>query len=649
MRDLSIDIETYSGTDLTACGTYKYVQDPDHAILLFAYAFDDDPVSCVDIASGEQIPDRVINAMYDAHVKKHAHGAPFELNNIETFFWEYGPLKRDQWHCTMVTCASTGLPLDLAKAAVALKLDAGKDKEGKALIEYFCRPCKPTKVNGMRTRNMPWHAPEKWKRFIEYCKQDVRVERNVRKKLYFSQPSAFERRLWLLDQRINARGVMLDAELCRAAIYIDEIVTKELSTRATQLTGMSNPNSPDQIKNWLHENTGDLVLSLTVETVEAMLEKYDSPVVREMLKIRQGMGKTSVNKYYTMLDYLCADGRVHGMFQFAGAGRTGRWAGRGPQLHNLPKNEMEMLDMARELLLLRDSDYMRVFFSDISYVLSQLIRTALVPRPGHRFIVADFSQFEARILAWFAGCQWRLDVFMTHGKIYEASASKMSKVPIHLITKKSPLRAKGKVSELLLGYGGGPKALIRGKALKMGVKEEELPMIVKMWRNANPEIVQFWRDVEKAAILAVQGYPQKLHHGLEFFVEKNILWIKLPSGRKLAYLRPRLVEGKYGPAIQYEGISDKKVWGMQDTYGGKLVENIVQATQRDLLGNAMLQADDADYSIVVHVHDELVCEMPDGVGSVDELCQLMMRGVGPQYAGLPLDAEGFETMYYKKE
>lgn len=648
MQTLAIDIETFSSVDLTESGVYKYVESPDFEILLFAYSFDDEPEEVVDLVNEDELPPRVIDALLGGTLKT-AHNAAFERACIAKYVgWD---LPAEEWECTMVKASMLGLPLSLDAAAKALKLEQKKDAVGKALIKYFCTPCKPTKANGMRTRNMPEHDLAKWMQFIEYCRQDVVVEKAIRRKISFFQLPVQEKKLWQLDQRINETGVLLDPQMVRNAIILDTTNRGRLTSEAVELTGLDNPNSPAQLKKWLSTQTGGSVTSLTKEAIPALLETTQDEDVSRLLGIRQEMAKTSVKKYEAMTASICADNRVRGLLQFYGANRTGRWAGRLVQVQNLPRNEMACLDDARELVKAGDLELLQLCFGNVPNVLSELIRTAFIAAPGHRLIVADFSAIEARVIAWLAGERWRLEVFRTHGKIYEASAAQMFKVPIESVTKGSDLRQKGKVSELALGYQGGPNALIKMGALKMGLSEEELPRLVKMWRNANKAIVAFWETVGNAALTAVEeGTSVTIAHGIRFSVSNEILWIQLPGGRRLAYYKPHVGQNQFGnTSLKYWGMNQTtKQWSAQDTYGGKLVENIVQAVARDCLAHAMLAMDAAGYRIVMHVHDEVVCEMPIGKGSLEEVNRIMGASI-PWAKGLPLTADSYETNYYKKD
>lgn len=648
MRTLSLDIETYSSVDLAKSGMYKYAESPDFEILLLSYAFDDKVVHTVDLASGEQIPAEILNALTDPSVLKTAHNAAFERTCLAQYLNQ--PMPPQQWECTMIKSAMVGLPLALDAVSKVLKLSQEKMASGKALIRYFSVPCKPTKVNGGRTRNLPEHDPEKWAEYKRYNNQDVVVEIAIREKLEFFQILESERKLWALDQRINDHGILLDPHFIHNAITIDKANRERLIEESIQITGLSNPNSAVQLKNWIGEETGATVEKLTKEAVPVLLAEVDDDKVKRVLEMRQELAKTSVKKYEAMVKAICKDNRVRGLLQFYGANRTGRWAGRLVQVQNLPQNHLEDLDLARRVVSEGDADLLDMLFGNIPDTLSQLIRTAFIAPQGSRFIVADFSAIEARVIAWLAGELWRLEVFRTHGKIYEASAAQMFKIPIEKITKTSPYRQKGKVAELALGYQGGPNALIKMGALKMGLEEEELPKLVNMWRNANKAIVNYWYAVENAALTAVsEGVKITIKHGISFFVEKGVLFIQLPSGRRLSYLRPKIVPGKFGDMLVYEGMDQTtKQWGRQDTYGGKLVENIVQAVARDCLACAMLRLDDAGYTIAMHVHDEVVLEMPYGTGSTEEVNRIMSTPI-PWAKDLPLTADSYETTYYRKD
>jgi DNA polymerase bacteriophage-type len=652
MQTLGIDIETYSSIDLSRSGVYRYVESPDFEILLFAYSVDNGPVEIVDLAQGEHLPEKILIALTSPYVLKTAHNANFERVCIRKHFKVHIPV--DQWECTMAKSTMLGLPLSLDAVGKILKLQAQKDSAGKMLIKYFSLPCKPTKVNGQRTRNLPEHNPEKWNQYKAYCVKDVEVEQAIRSKIAFFEPPRTEKILWHIDQTINDTGILVDPQFVKNAIKLDYLHQQELTKEATEVTGLDNPNSVTQLKGWLL-NKGIEAPSLNKASIAESIDLITDPTVKRVLELRQEMSKTSVKKYQAMTKALCPDNRVRGLLQYYGANRTGRWAGRLVQVQNLPRNEMQDLDIARQLVRCGDLHSLELLFDSVPDTLSQLIRTAFVASPGHRFIVADFSAIEARVIAWLAGEKWRLDVFNTHGKIYEASASQMFKVPLDQVTKGSDLRQKGKMSELALGYQGGPAAITRieisNKTPKeKRIPEEELPRLVAMWRQANKKIVQYWETVEDAAMNAMTEGATSISHGIRFIKEKGILFIELPSKRRLSYLRPQLRPNKFGGmSLYYEGMDQTtKQWGLQQTYGGKLVENIVQAIARDVLADAILRLHRVGYKIVMHVHDEIVSEMPDGKGSTQEVDRIMGTPI-PWAKGLPLKAESYETLYYKKD
>lgn len=652
---LSIDVETYSSIDIKTSGAYKYCESPDFEILLFAYAFNDEPVQIVDFTQHEALPQRVIDELYDPDVIKTAFNANFERSAIK-FGVSSLPCPPGQWECTMVKALTLGLPssLDMVGKALKIEEDKQKMKEGKALIQYFCKPCKPTKTNGKRTRNLPKHDMEKWELFKEYCKRDVEVEREIRNLLNRYETKVEEQRLWQLDQHINDRGIGTDLILIKQAIECDTNYTERLTKAAIKLTELENPNSPTQIKKWIGERLGREVKSLTKTSIPGLIEEakdLNKSEVIKMLELRQLMAKTSIKKYDTMQNARCKDGRVRGLLQFYGANRTGRWAGRLVQVQNLPQNHLSDLNNARNFVKEGKFDEVEFLFDSVPDTLSQLIRTAFIPREGNRFIVSDFSAIEARVIAWFAGEQWRLDVFSTHGKIYEASASQMFKVPIESIKKGSELRQKGKIAELALGYGGSVGALA-SMDRKKSIPEEELPGLVKSWRNANPNITKFWWDVDKAAKKAIRERTTvNLQYGLKFIYDPGVLFIQLPSGRKLSYIRPKIEPHQTfsGDKITYEGMEQtSKQWKRIDTYGPKLVENIIQATSRDCLREAMFRVDKAGYDIVMHVHDEVVLDIPKDRATVKEINELMGQPI--KWApGLPLKADGYECSYYMKD
>lgn len=649
MQTLAIDIETFSSTDLIKSGVYKYVEADDFAILLFAYSLNGAPVEVIELANCDDVPVDIFNYLTDPSVLKTAYNANFERTCIGK---HYGiNLPAEQWSCTAAKASMLGLPLNLDATSKVLQLPETKNAEGKTLIRYFSVPCKPTKVNGGRTRNYPEHDLEKWAKFQEYCAQDVVVEQSIRNKIEFFNIPETETRLWNLDQKINDIGILLDPAFVQNAIQLDMINREKLTIEAIELTGLDNPNSAVQLKAWLTDETGSEVEKLTKEAVPELLKTTDDDKVKRVLNIRQEMAKTSVKKYESMAKVICSDNRVRGLLQYYGANRTGRWAGRLIQVQNLPQNHLVDLDLARQLVAAGDLEMLEILFGNVPDTLSQLIRTAFIAPDGHRFIVADFSAIEARVIAWLSDERWRLDVFNTHGKIYEASAAHMFKVPIESVTKGSPLRQKGKISELALGYGGGPNALLTMGAIKMGLKEEELPKLVNMWRNANKKIVEYWSVVEETAIEAVtNGGKHSLSHGVSFFTEKGILFIQLPSGRRLSYLRPKLKPNRFGgTSLCYEGMNQTtKVWGLQETYGGKLVENIVQAVARDCLADAMLRLDDQGFKLVCHVHDEVVIEERDEHVRLGEVNKIMGQAI-PWAKGLPMAADSYETKYYRKD
>ena len=644
-RILEIDIETYSDVDLIKCGVYAYVDSPAFEVLLFAYSFDGGETQVIDLAQGEELPGEVVDAIFDDAVVKTAFNANFERICLSKHFGSnFSP---DAWHCSAVQAAMLALPRSLEEVGAVLGLERQKMKEGKDLIRYFCMPCKPTKSNGGRTRNLPCHAPEKWKIFKTYCIRDVDVEKGIRRNLqHFPIPES-EMELYRLDQKINDRGVLVDRELVRQAVSCDLLYKDIVTKRAYELTRLENPNSVAQIKSWLGEN-GVEIESLSKKAVAGLIEESDGEV-QELLRLRLLMAKTSVKKYEAMERSVCSDGRVHGLLQFYGANRTGRWAGRLVQVQNLPQNHIPDLELARSLVKQGRFEDVELLYDSTPNVLSELIRTAFIPKQGCRFVVADFSAIEARVLAWLSGETWRLEVFVSHGKIYEASASAMFHVPIEEVTKGSPLRQKGKISELALGYGGSVGALTSMGALDMGLAEEELAPLVSTWRSANPHITQFWWDVDAAAIKAVTEKKKTKAGRIAFEYKSGILFVELPSGRKLSYVKPRLALNKFGRnGLTYEGIAENKKWNRIETYGPKLVENIVQGTARDLLAEAMLRVEEKGYPIVMHCHDEIIAEVPEGTGSVEEMCAVM--AVQPEWAdGLPLRADGYECAFYKKE
>lgn len=645
MRALGIDLETFSDVDIQKSGVYAYTASPQFEILLFAYAYDNSEIRILDLASGEKIPDEVLHDLSDSRITKTAFNAQFERTCLASYLKK--PLSPVGWQCTAVLAATLGLPLSLSGVAKVLGLEQQKMREGRDLIRYFCSPCRPTATNDNRTRNLPIHASDKWQIFKTYCRQDVEVERAIRTKLNKYPITKKEQEFYILDQEINDRGVLIDRNLVEQAIACDKLNKEDTFEQAQTLTHLANPNSVAQLKKWLLEN-GVKVDSLSKKAVASLAKESDGEV-QQLLNLRLQLAKTSIKKYEAMKRAVCPDGRVRGLLQFYGATHTGRWAGRLVQIQNLPQNHETDLTLARNLLKHGCFDELALFFESVPNLLSELIRTAFIPKPNHHFIVADFSAIEARVIAWLAGEKWRMDVFATHGKIYEASASQMFKVAIEEITKGSILRQKGKISELALGYGGSVGALTAMGALEMGVEADELQSLVTTWRQANPNITKLWWDIDRAAIKAVKEKTSQIVGKIHIGVESGILFITLPSGRKLSYIKPRIETNKFGrEGITYEGIGVNRRWSRIDTYGPKLVENIVQAAARDLLAEAMVSVTKAGYEIVMHCHDEIIVEAPNDQGSLAEVCGLM--AIMPSWAdGLPLRADGFLCDYYKKD
>ena len=651
-------METYSDVDLSKCGVYRYVEGDFH-ILLCAYAFDDEDMQIVDLASGEQMPQCLIDAITGDEVIKAAWNAQFERTCLSRHLGV--PLSPNSWRCSMAHAAELSLPLKLKNAAMVLRTGEQKDRAGEDLIKFFSVPCRPTKANGGRMRNLPEHAPEKWEQFKEYCLQDVRTERDIRKMLErFPLPSK-EWELYHLDQRINDRGVLIDTELVENAIQADLATSDELTSRLYALTGLSNPNSVSQLKRWLDER-GIAVPALGKKDVAALLTELDKDSTDQdaidALKLRQMAAKSSVKKYQAAERCVCADGRARGLFQFCGANRTARWAGRGIQLQNLPQNHIATLDEARELLKLGAFEALGYIYGNTPDILSQLIRTMLIPKPGCEFIVADFSAIEARVLAWESGERWTLDAFRNGEDLYCSTASQMFHVPVVKHGVNGELRQKGKIATLACGYQGGSGALISMGALDMGLKEAELPGIIESWRKANPHVVQYWRDIEAAAVKAVKEHTPYssaiVVNKVKLFFAYGALWIELPSGRHLTYLRASLQPNRFGrTAVTFEGndssgSASSGKWGRQETYGGKLAENCTQAIARDLLAEAMLRLEAAGMEIVGHVHDEVIIESPVGAHTVDEVCTIMAEN--PFWCpDIPLAAAGYRGFYYFKD
>ena len=662
METISIDIETYSGNDLNKCGVYKYVQHPDFDILLFGYAVDGGKVRVVDLTAGKEIPDEVLAALSDENITKWAFNSNFERiclsewlrRNRPEHFYSYSVpgdtvgdyLDPHGWKCSMIWSAYMGLPLSLAGVGAVLGLEEQKLKEGKDLIRYFCVPCKATKSNGGRTRNLPEHDPEKWGLFKFYNQRDVEVEQSIQKKLHnFPVPDFVWEEFWL-DQEINDRGIQIDLTLVENAIALDEISKDKLSDAMKDITELDNPNSVAQMKQWLSDQ-GVEAESLGKKVVAQMIADDDiDEDVTKALKLRQQLAKSSVKKYQAMQNAVCRDGRARGMFQFYGANRSGRWAGRIIQLQNLPQNHMEDLEQARELVWNGDYEALSLLYDSVPNVLSELIRTAFVAREGNKFCVADFSAIEARVLSWLAGEHWRTEVFVNNGDIYCASASAMFGVPVEKHGQNAHLRQKGKIAELALGYGGSVGALKSMGALDMGIPEEELQPLVDSWRSANPNIVRFWWDVDRAVKKAVKNNEPSEIKGIRFERRSGMLFITLPSGRRLSYVKPRMGTNRFdGECVTYEGVGGTKKWERIGSYGPKFVENIVQAISRDILCYAMRTL--SHCLICAHVHDELIIECRKDL-SLPVLCEQMGR-TPPWAEGLVLRADGYETQFYKKD
>ena len=662
MHHLSIDLETYSSVPLAKAGAQKYIQSPDFQILLFAYSVDGAPVEIIDLARGEYLPPWLVQAITSPDYIKHAYNAPFEWGCLSKFL---GALPPSQWRCTMfhgLYCGYT-VGLDATGRALGLPEDKKKLNTGKALIRYFCVPCKPSKANGQRTRNLPHHDPAKWELFREYCRQDVVTEMEIERRLSAFPVPDFVQKQWETDLIINARGVAVDMELVGGALSLGATVRQNLMTEAMQLSGLNNPNSVAQLTEWLQEETGEELADLRKDTVARLLkEDNNSLKVRRMLEIRQELGKTSTKKYDAIEAAVCADGRVRGLLQFYGANRTGRWAGRLVQVQNLPRTYTEPLDLAREMVQRRNLDGLRAVYGSVPDTLSQLIRTAFIAPEGHVFIDADFSAIEARVISWLAGEQWRLEVFRTHGKIYEASASQMFGVPLEHIKKGRPeyaLRQKGKVAELALGYQGSTGALINMGALDMGIPETDLPDIVSRWREANKRIRDLWYSMDNAAIqIITQGGTVGINSLIlsrEYDCNQgtDCMTITLPSGRKLYYVSPSIGQNQWDkPSIAYMGMDQKtKRWKRIETYGGKLVENCVQAIARDCLADTIERLEAAGLPVIFHVHDEVVIDITpwaDNDTMLDLVCSIMRTPIS-WAPDLPLNADGWVGHYFRKD
>ena len=648
METLSCDLETYSSEDLRKCGVYRYCEAPDFEILLFAFSVDGGEVQLADLASGEKLPREIIKAVTDDSVIKWAWHANFERVCLSRYLRDLGLLtgylNPEGWRCDMVWAATLGLPFSLEGAGAVLGLDKQKLTEGKELIRYFCKPCSPTQANSGRTRNLPCHAPDKWEMFKRYNIRDVEAEMGIQQRLSKFPVPDFVWKEYHLDQEINDRGVKIDMELVRQAIAIDERSRNELISAMREFTQLENPNSVQQMKDWL-ANNGLMTESLDKKAVAELMKNAPPELIR-VLTLRQQLAKSSVRKYQAMQNAVCADGRARGLFSFYGANRTGRFSSKIIQLQNLARNSMSDLDQARALIKTGDYDAVSMLYDDVPDTLSQLVRTAFVPPKGKLFYVADFSAIEARVIAWFAGEKWRSEVFRKGGDIYCASASQMFKVPVEKHGINGHLRQKGKIAELALGYGGGMGALKAMGAIEMGLKEKELQPLVNAWRNANPNIVKFWWAVDNAVMEAVNKRTTTETHGITFSFKSGMLFITLPSGRKLAYIKPRIGMNQFGgESVTYEGIGATKKWERLESYGPKFVENIVQATARDILCFAMKTL--RCCSIVMHIHDEVVIEADPRV-SLDALCEQMGR-TPPWAEGLILTASGYTSPYYKKD
>lgn len=645
-RRLFIDIETYSSVDIKSAGLYPYTEAPDFEVLLIAYAWGDEPVQLLDLTDhtlDHRALHDVLEALTDPEAVKIAHNNAFERTALGRYRGKYLP--PEQWDDTMVRAAMNGLPQSLEAAGAALGITQQKLKSGAALITYFCKPCKPTLANGGRTRNLPQHAPEKWAEFKRYCVRDVEAMRQIYRRLPGPEITQEERALWLLDTRINERGVLVDRELAEAAVAVDAAFTTEHTAEMRRLTGLDNPNSVQQLKTWLAA-VGLEAESLSKETVKDLRKAATDPTTKRVLELRQQLGKTSTTKYQAMLRAACSDNRVRGIMQYYGAGRTGRWAGRIVQPQNLPQNHLDGIDRVRDIVRARDLDTLEMTYQSVPDVLSQLIRTALIAPEGHTLLVADYSAIEARVIAYLAGEQWRMDVFKQGGDIYCSSASQMFKVPVEKHGINGHLRQKGKVAELACGYGGGVAALRAFGADKMGLTEPEMADIVTQWRQASPTIPRFWRDAENAAKRALErpGTVHRLPCGVFYKRDRDALRCKLPSGRALAYWDARPEDGK----ITFMGQNQTtRKWEKMDTWGGKLVENIVQAYARDCLAVALLRLDAAGYKIIFHVHDEIIAEAPEG-SRWEDMAAIMGQPID-WAPGLLLRAEGYETRFYKKD
>lgn len=651
---LLMDFETFSTVDIGKCGSYRYMDDPSFEPLLLSYAMNDDPVKLVDFTHDEEWPEEFLAALYDPAITKIAWNCAFERNVIYTALGKYTP--PEQWLDVMHVAAQCGLPMSLDAAGKALGLpeEQAKMKEGKALIRYFCCPCKPTKTNGGRERNFPEHAPERWKTFRDYCIRDTEAERTIFHMLEQWLPNEDERRFWALDQRINERGVRIDRQLAINAVAMDERYKEELTAKAVALTGLENPKSVSQVKNWLADQEGKSFPSLNKKVIADVVSQLQSEDAREFMALRGELSKSSTAKYQAMLRSMCSDEHSKGCFQFYGANRTGRFAGRLVQFQNMSKNYSPSLASMRELVRGGHYSALNALYDSVSGVLSELVRTAIIPEEGQRIVVADFSAIEARVTAWFAGEEWRLQTFRDGGDIYCASASQMFHVPVVKHGINGELRQKGKVAELALGYGGGVNALKAFGADKMGMSDEEMQETVDLWRESSPKIVELWRALEKAAIRCVarRAMTTSTLGNVRFDFESGILWMTLPSGRRLAYYGAKYEPTKFHPdrkSLTYMGVNQMtKRWERVETWGGKITENLVQATARDVLREAMFSLTKKGWDIRAHVHDECICTEPIGGKTVEQMCKAMCPDI-PWAEGLPLNADGYDGPYYFKD
>jgi DNA polymerase len=671
MQILHVDIETFSDIDLRKCGVHRYAESPQFEVLLIGVAIDDGLPMIIDLAQGESLPPHIEKALFSPNYEKHAFNSAFELVCLARHFGK--PLDPSQWRCTSVHALYLGMPNNLRDVGRIAGIDTTKQKHasGTFLIRKFCIPCNPTKSNGGRTRNLPHHFPDDWKTFTEYCAQDIEAERAISKKISMFPLPPLEQELWTIDQLINNHGIRLDRTLVEAAIACDDIVRQRSLQEAVAITGLANPNSRNQLLAWLQEEDPETEISdLTKKSVPKIMKHTSSTTVQRVLELRQTLAKTSVSKYHAMHRVMCMDDCARGLTQFYGASKTGRWAGRHVQVQNLPKNELPDIDLARQLVRDREFEILELVFGNTPDTLSQLIRTAFIPRQNHKFLIIDFNAIEARALAWLSDCDWRLKVFTTHGRIYETAAERMFGLPPGSVNRASPYRTKGKIAELALGYGGSVGALRAMGALEMGLQEDELEAIKDAWRAANPEIVNFWRSCERAATLAVQDKTQvnvPIAHGLSeivFSYEKGFLFIGLPSIRRLSYVKPRIEQEDLvhtdsdgqqfvlaqAGSLTYEGIDQKtRQWRRSPTWSGRIVENITQALARDCLREAIFRLHAAGYRILTTIHDEVILEVPVDSDLTRELAEQLMGAPIDWAPNLPLKADGFEARYYQKE